>query len=132
MRATVCDRGALLVIFLVAALAALSFRDYGLGWDDFTHAQYGELLLRYYASGFTDQRAVWAHYLHKGKPRKTVRLVRRIDNPCGSFSVRRRQIPVKRPGKGTWTLQVDQQKRYSRAPDSVFVRVTIQVFLPGA
>ena len=44
-------------------------------------------------------------------------LVRRIDNACGSFSVRRKQIPVKRPRTGNWTLQVDQQRRYSRAPD---------------
>jgi 4-amino-4-deoxy-L-arabinose transferase-like glycosyltransferase len=57
-RASVCDRVALLVIFLVAAVAAWTFRDYGLGWDDFTHAQYGELLLRYYGSGLNDQRAL--------------------------------------------------------------------------
>jgi hypothetical protein len=47
-----------LVLFIVAALAALTFRDYGLGWDDYTHAQYGELLLAFYGSGFTDQRAM--------------------------------------------------------------------------
>jgi len=41
--------------------------------------------------------------------------------------VRKRQIPVKHPQTGTWTLQVDQQKRYSRAPASVFVRVSILV-----
>ena len=62
--------------------------------------------------------------------RKTVRLKRRIDNPCGRFSVRRKQIPIKQPKIGKWTLQVDQQRRYSRAPDSVFVRVTIEVFRP--
>ena len=43
---------------------ALTFRDYGLGWDDFTHAQYGELLLAFYASGFTDQRALSFVNLH--------------------------------------------------------------------
>ena len=53
--------------------------------------------IRFSGSGFTAQSAVWAHYLYKGKLRKTVRLVRQIDNPCGTFSVRRRQIPVKRP-----------------------------------
>ena len=72
--------------------------------------------IRFSGSGFTAQRAVWAHYLYKGKLRKTVRLVRRIDNPCGTFSVRRRQIPVKRPQLGRWRLQVDQQRSYSRAP----------------
>jgi hypothetical protein len=83
--------------------------------------------IRFSGSGFTDTRAVWAHYLFRGKPRKTVRLVRRIDNPCGTFSVRRRQLPVRRPREGKWTLQVDQQRRYSRRPDSVFVRNTIDV-----
>ena len=83
--------------------------------------------IRFSGSGFTAQRAVWAHYLYKGKLRKTVRLVRRIDNPCGTFSVRRRQIPVKRPKLGRWRLQVDQQRRYSRAPVGVYVRADIDV-----
>ena len=43
---------------LVAAVAALTFRDYGLGWDDYTHSQYGELLLSLYTSGFRDTRAL--------------------------------------------------------------------------
>jgi hypothetical protein len=83
--------------------------------------------IRFSGSGFTAQSAVWAHYLYGGKLRKTVRLVRRIDNPCGTFSVRRRQIPVKRPELGRWRLQVDQQRRYSRAPDGVNVRADIDV-----
>jgi hypothetical protein len=85
--------------------------------------------IRFSGRGFTEQRAVWAHYLYKGKVRKTVRLVRRIDNPCGTFSVRRRQIPIKRPKLGRWRLQVDQQRRYSRAPDGVNVRADIDVHL---
>ena len=85
--------------------------------------------IRFSGRGFTEQKAVWAHYLYKGKVRKTVRLVRRIGNPCGQFSVRRKQIPIKRPRTGNWTLQVDQQRRYSRAPNSVFVRVKIEVLL---
>jgi hypothetical protein len=58
------DWASVLVLFLVAAAVALTFRSYGLGWDDFTHAQYGELLLAYYASGFTDQRALSFVNLH--------------------------------------------------------------------
>jgi hypothetical protein len=46
------------ILLIVAAIAALTFRDYGLGWDDYTHAQYGDLLLAFYASGFTDRRAL--------------------------------------------------------------------------
>jgi len=52
-----CDGLAMLILLTVAILAALTFRDYGLGWDDYTHAQYGDLLLSYYGSGFKDQRA---------------------------------------------------------------------------
>jgi hypothetical protein len=77
--------------------------------------------------GFTGDGRVYAHYLYKGKVRKTVTLSRTTRPPCGTFSVRKRQIPVKRPKTGTWTLQVDQQQRYSRAPASVFVRVSILV-----
>jgi hypothetical protein len=47
-----------LVLAALAVIAALSFRDYGLGWDDYTHAQYGELLLKLYGSGFRDTRAL--------------------------------------------------------------------------
>lgn len=83
--------------------------------------------IRFKGSGFTAQNAVWAHYLFKGKVRRTVRLVRRIDNPCGLFSVRRKQIPIRRPKLGRWRLQVDQQRRYSRAPDGVNVRADIDV-----
>jgi hypothetical protein len=43
----------------------LTFRDYGLGWDDYTHSQYGELLLALYGSGFTDQRALSFVNLYK-------------------------------------------------------------------
>ena len=52
------DRLAALLLVLLAAIAALTFRDYGLGWDDFTHSQYGELVLSLYTSGFRDTRAL--------------------------------------------------------------------------
>ena len=53
----VLDALAIAVLLAVAAIAALTFRDYGLGWDDYTHSQYGDLLLSLYGSGFADQRA---------------------------------------------------------------------------
>jgi 4-amino-4-deoxy-L-arabinose transferase-like glycosyltransferase len=56
--ARILDRLAVALLLAVAAIAALSFRDYGLGWDDFTHAQYGDMLLALYGSGFTDTRAL--------------------------------------------------------------------------
>lgn len=54
----IIDGLAIATLIAVAAVAALSFRDYGLSWDDFTHAQYGDLLLALYRSGFTDTRAL--------------------------------------------------------------------------
>jgi hypothetical protein len=51
------DYLAIVALVALAAIAAATFRDYGLGWDDYTHAQYGDLLLALYASGFADRRA---------------------------------------------------------------------------
>ena len=56
-------------VLIVAAIVALStFRDYGLGWDDYTHAEYGDLLVAFFASGFRDQRALsWVNlYMYGG------------------------------------------------------------------
>ena len=56
---------ALIVLGVVAVIAAATFRDYGLGWDDYTHSQYGDLLLAFYGSGFSDQRALSFVNLYK-------------------------------------------------------------------
>jgi asparagine N-glycosylation enzyme membrane subunit Stt3 len=53
-----CDDIALAVLAVVCVVAALTFRDYGLGWDDYTHAEYADLLLKMFGSGFTDTRAL--------------------------------------------------------------------------
>ena len=58
------DRLATAAMAAVALVAALTFRDYGLGWDDYTHSQYGQLLLDYYRSGLTDKRALFFVNLH--------------------------------------------------------------------
>lgn len=48
----------MLVLAAVAVIAGLTFHDYGLGWDDYTHAEYADLLLRMYGSGFKDNAAL--------------------------------------------------------------------------
>ena len=53
-----CDDLALVVLGAVALIAGLTFRDYGLGWDDYTHAEYADLLLKMYGSGFRDTGAL--------------------------------------------------------------------------
>jgi Dolichyl-phosphate-mannose-protein mannosyltransferase len=52
------DLLAIMTLALVAVIAGVTFRDYGLGWDDYTQAEYGDLLLALYGSGFTDTRAL--------------------------------------------------------------------------
>src|SRR5215468_2422867 len=51
------DRLAIAVLLAVAVIAAVTFDDYGLGWDDYTHAQYGDLLIALFGSAFADKRA---------------------------------------------------------------------------
>ena len=60
-----CDDLALLVLAVIALIAGLTFRDYGLGWDDYTHAEYADLLLRMYGSGFKDTAALSFANLYK-------------------------------------------------------------------
>jgi hypothetical protein len=58
LRPRLCDGTAVACLAGLIVVAALTFRDYGLGWDDYTHSQYGDLLLSLYGSGFKDQRAL--------------------------------------------------------------------------
>ena len=53
-----CDDLAIMVLAAIGLIATLTFRDYGLGWDDYTHAEYADLLLRMYGSGFRDTAAL--------------------------------------------------------------------------
>ena len=53
-----CDDLALVALAVVALIASFTFREYGLGWDDYTHAEYADLLLRMYGSGFKDTGAL--------------------------------------------------------------------------
>src|ERR1700704_5447246 len=59
------DRLAVAVLVAVAGVALMTFRDYGLGWDDYTHSEYGELLVALYGSGFADRRALSFVNLYK-------------------------------------------------------------------
>src|SRR5215208_8308439 len=53
-----CDDLAIFALAVVTLVAGLTFRDYGLGWDDYTHAEYADLLLRMYGTGFKDTGAL--------------------------------------------------------------------------
>ncbi len=81
--------------------------------------------------GFTQDLPVYAHYVYAGKSRKTVNLGKPTQ-PCGLFSVKRKQFPFKsRPQVGVWTIQFDQQPRYDpkamvRVPLTIKVKRTIK------
>jgi hypothetical protein len=53
-----CDGLAILIMAATAIIVMATFRDYGLGWDDYTHAEMGDLVLALYGSGFKDARAL--------------------------------------------------------------------------
>ena len=77
--------------------------------------------------GFTRDAPVWAHYTFDGEEQRTVRLARRSTGRCGTFDVRRRQIPIDDPRSGEWTIQIDQRRRYFPQPMPVWVRVPVTV-----
>jgi hypothetical protein len=86
--------------------------------------------VRFKGLGFTQDKPIFAHYLRKGKLRKTVRMARR-PGECGSFAKRRRQIPISEPRLGLWTVQFDQSRRlvHPAAGKIVYVRLGIRVRL---
>jgi len=51
------DAFALAILAALALIAAATFQDYGLGWDDWVQSHYGHLLVSLYSSGFADKRA---------------------------------------------------------------------------
>ena len=85
-----CDDLAILVLATVALIAGLTFRDYGLGWDDYTHAEYADLLLRMYGSGFKDTGALsFANlYMYGGGFDMTAALLHKVI-PLELFETRR-------------------------------------------
>jgi hypothetical protein len=84
--------------------------------------------IRFKGLGFTADRPVFAHYIYKGKVRKTVRMQRR-PGECGSFSARRRQIPIDRPRLGVWTVQFDQRRRFVDPDVTPIVYVQIPIII---
>ena len=85
-----CDDLALVVLGAVALIAGLTFRDYGLGWDDYTHAEYADLLLKMYGSGFRDTGALsFANlYMYGGGFDMTAALLHKVI-PLELFETRR-------------------------------------------
>jgi hypothetical protein len=83
--------------------------------------------VRFAGRGFTAARPIWGHYVLRGHVKRTVRLARRPSSACGTFSVRRRQFPMRRVRQGLWNLQIDQQHSWAPRPGTVFKTIVIRV-----
>jgi hypothetical protein len=81
--------------------------------------------VRWKGRGFTADKAIYAHWVYKGKVRKTVRMSR-DPGLCGTFEKKTPQIPVA-AREGRWTVQFDQSKEFKAKPSTTFVRITIVV-----
>jgi hypothetical protein len=86
--------------------------------------------IRFKGLGFTDERPIYAHYVRKGKLRRTVRMARK-PRACGGFRTRRRQFPMRNPKLGRWTVQFDQSRKFvdPEVTPIDFVRLAIRVRL---
>jgi hypothetical protein len=77
--------------------------------------------------GFTDPSTpVYLHYTLAGRNRRTVKLAQPT-GPCGTFSVRRRQFPMRRPANGRWTLRIEQDPRWRDLPVRPAVLIDVKV-----
>lgn len=88
--ARIADRLAYAVLAAAAAAALVAFRDFGLGWDDYAHAEYGELMRALYASGLSDRRALsWVNlYRYGGGFDLAAALLAKV-SPFTAFETRR-------------------------------------------
>jgi hypothetical protein len=72
------------------------------------------LLVRFHLFGFGRARTLYLHYLgRRGRLRTTVKLGA-TRGACGRLETARRRLFPFRPGTGTWRLQFDSSRRYSR------------------
>ena len=85
-----CDDLAVAVLVAVSLIASFTFKDYGLGWDDYTHAEYADLLLKMFGSGFrnTDALSFANLYMYGGGFDMVAALLHKIV-PLELFETRR-------------------------------------------
>ena len=81
--------------------------------------------VKYSFSGFVSGRPIYAHFRLGGVTRATVRLGV-ATAPCGKLSARAEMIPKRIMRAGSWNVQYDAQRRYSRRSTPQLVR-TIRV-----
>jgi hypothetical protein len=86
---TFWDRLSLGIIVLGAALALLTFRDYGVTWDEDAHNWYGNFVLDYYVSFFADRNALhWRDLYNYGAIFDTAAAALNRVSPMGIYETR--------------------------------------------
>jgi hypothetical protein len=77
--------------------------------------------------GFTmPSGPMYAHYVLRGKVRKTLKLGK-PSGPCGTFTAKRRQFPMKRPSIGKWLVRIDQDKSFREVAVKPYVDLEVDV-----
>ena len=85
----VCNRLHLALIALAVLLALLTFRDYGVTWDEDAHNWYGNFVLNYYLSLFSDRTALhWRDLYNYGAVFDTVAAALNRISPLGVYETR--------------------------------------------
>jgi hypothetical protein len=88
-RDTFWDRLSFGIIVLGAVLALLTFRNYGVTWDEDAHNWYGNFVLDYYVSFFTDRHALhWRDLYNYGAIFDTAAAALNRVSPMGTYETR--------------------------------------------
>jgi hypothetical protein len=88
-RDAICERLSFGLIAAAAILALATFRDYGVTWDEDAHNWYGNFVLDYYLSLFTDQTALhWRDLYNYGAIFDTIAAALNRVSPIGVYETR--------------------------------------------
>jgi hypothetical protein len=83
------DRLSLVIVIVATALVLLTFRDYGVTWDEDAHNSYGNYVLDYYLSFFGDKTALhWRDLYNYGAAFDTLAAAFNRVSPIGVYETR--------------------------------------------
>jgi hypothetical protein len=86
---SVCERLTVLLVALALLIAVLTFRDYGVTWDEDVHNWYGNFVLDYYLSLFTNRTALhWRDLYNYGAIFDTAAAAVNRVSPIGVYETR--------------------------------------------
>jgi hypothetical protein len=117
-----------LVLAAVAAVVCLTFQNYGISWDEQVQNTYGQLLLRFYASGFHDRSAMtYLNLFYYGGFFDILAAIANLVSPFGVYETRHLLggVFMLVGLAGAWRLT-----RLLAGPRAAFFAVTLLVLTP--